>query len=231
MRKAAFVSSCIGFESFSAKRWQATDSQCGWTPLEFQPTRSGSNDWHPKARSQLSQACSLYRNDLLADCGLEDLQNDWLYPERERLRELARSAFWTLFSLHVWRGQVGAAERCAGAFLKIDPYDERLHAALMRLRISQGRRAAAARQFAKLSQGLAHDLAVEPSSELVQLASSFHQAGRTRRQPFDARTILGRFGEEVADAPPLVSVSLFQTHSDRAKLSAFPEAAVPSALR
>ncbi|WP_176562785.1 BTAD domain-containing putative transcriptional regulator [Paracoccus liaowanqingii] len=169
--------------------------------------------------SALSQACALYRGDLLADCELEDVQNDWLYPERERLRQLARSAFWALFSLYVWRGQASAAEQCAVTYLALDPYDERLHGALMRLRLGQGRRAAVAQQFANLSERLAHDLAVQPSSELTSLASRLNHAGRTRRRPFDAPSILGRGGEDVVDAPPLVAVSLFQNLSEQASLS------------
>jgi DNA-binding SARP family transcriptional activator len=50
----------------------------------------------------LTAACDLYGGDLVF--GAVDLSpeyEDWLVPERERLRELARSAFWNLFSLRL----------------------------------------------------------------------------------------------------------------------------------
>jgi DNA-binding SARP family transcriptional activator len=87
----------------------------------------------------LTAACDLYRSDLLPD--VRDLSPEyeaWLLPERERLRDLARSAFWNLFSLRLWRGEVTEARACAQRYLAIDPYCERMHAALMRLHLTLG---------------------------------------------------------------------------------------------
>ena len=53
----------------------------------------------------LTTACELYADDLLSDAtDLSPEYENWLLPERERLREVARSAFWQLFSLRLWRG-------------------------------------------------------------------------------------------------------------------------------
>ena len=93
----------------------------------------------------LTAACDLYHGDLLSDVGdLSPEYEDWLLPERERLRDLARSAFWSLFSLRLWRGEVTEAKACARRYLAIDPYSERMHAALMRLHLTQGEHALAA---------------------------------------------------------------------------------------
>ena len=42
------------------------------------------------------------------------------------------------------RGEVTEAKACAQRYLAIDPYCERMHAALMRLHLTQGERARAA---------------------------------------------------------------------------------------
>ena len=62
----------------------------------------------------LAAACDLYRGDLLSTAAvLSPEYDDWLLLERERLRDLARSAFWNLFSLRIWRGEVTEAKACA----------------------------------------------------------------------------------------------------------------------
>ena len=93
----------------------------------------------------LAAACDLYRGDFLSNVvDLSPEYEDWLLPERERLRDLARSAFWNLFSLRLWRGEVTEAKACAQRYLGIDPCCGRMHAALIRLHLTQGERALAA---------------------------------------------------------------------------------------
>ena len=142
----------------------------------------------------LAAACDLYTGDLLSDAAdLSPEYEDWLLPERERLRELARSAFWNLFSLRLWRGEVTEAKACAQRYLEIDPYCERMHAALMRLHLTQGERALAAGRYGQLRARLARDLQIRPGAEVEQLARAASQV-RRRRCPraFNAAWVLGR---------------------------------------
>ena len=131
----------------------------------------------------ITAACDLYRGDLLSDVGdLSPEYEDWLLPERERLRDVARSAFWNLFSLRLWRGEVTEAKACAQRYLGIDPYCERMHAALMRLHLTQGERALAAGRYGQLRARLARDLQIQPGAEVEQLARAMSQApGRSAR--------------------------------------------------
>ena len=133
----------------------------------------------------LTTACELYAGDLLSDAtDLSPEYENWLLPERERLRELARSAFWQLFSLRLWRGEVTEAKHCAQRYLEIDPYCERMHAALMRLHMSQGERALAAGRYGQLRAQLARDFQIRPGTEIEQLGRAVSQSGgRLPRSP------------------------------------------------
>ena len=111
----------------------------------------------------LTSACELYQGDLLT--GVADVRPEyesWLVPERERLREVARSAFWQLFSLRLWRGEVTEAKVCAQRYLEIDPHCERMYAALMRLHITQGERALAAGRYGQIRARLRRDFQISP---------------------------------------------------------------------
>jgi DNA-binding SARP family transcriptional activator len=87
----------------------------------------------------LEQAVNLYKGDLLHGFSLnEPLFEDWLLPERERLRELALEALARLLAHHTSSGQTERAIRTAGRLLALDPLQEVVHRALMRLYVSPG---------------------------------------------------------------------------------------------
>jgi DNA-binding SARP family transcriptional activator/TolB-like protein/Tfp pilus assembly protein PilF len=173
----------------------------------------------------LAAACDLYGSDLLSNAvGLSPEYEDWLLPERERLRDLARSAFWNLFSLRLWRGEVMEAKACAQRYLGIDPYCERMHAALMRLHLTQGERALAAGRYGQLRARLAHDLQIRPGAEVEQLARAVSQApGRSAPEPFNAAWVLGR-SDVPSDGKPLVAVLPFRDLSEDQTLVSLPAA-------
>ena len=173
----------------------------------------------------LTAACDLYHGDLLSDVGdLSPEYEDWLLPERERLRDLARSAFWNLFSLRLWRGKVTEAKACAQRYLAIDPYCERMHAALMRLHLTQGERALAARRYDQLRTRLARDLQIQPSAEVEHLARAVSQTrGRSATEPFNAAWVLGR-SDLASEGKPLVAVLPFRDLSEDQTLVSLPAA-------
>jgi DNA-binding SARP family transcriptional activator/Flp pilus assembly protein TadD len=122
----------------------------------------------------LAEACVLYNGDLLAGLPVSDPRfEEWLGPERERLRELAREAFWRRFQFDILQSDITAAKNLANRYLAIDPYAERMYHALIRLYFVLGERALAARLYKRLKETLAQDLQIQPDpdiGELVRLA-------------------------------------------------------------
>jgi DNA-binding SARP family transcriptional activator/Tfp pilus assembly protein PilF len=173
----------------------------------------------------LTTACDLYGGDLLSDAtDLSSEYEDWLLPERERLRERARSAFWNLFSLRLWRGELTEAKTCARRYIEIDPYCERMHAALMRLHLTQGERALAAGHYSQLRTRLARDFQIRPSAEVEQLAKAVNQTDTpSAQEPFNAAWVLGRTSVP-SDGKPLVAVLPFRDLSDDQTLVSLPSA-------
>jgi DNA-binding SARP family transcriptional activator/TolB-like protein len=173
----------------------------------------------------LAAACNLYRGDLLSDAvDLSPEYEDWLLPERERLRDVARSAFWNLFSLRQWRGEVMEAKACAQRYLAIDPYCERMHAALMRLHLTQGERALAAGRYGEFRARLARDLQILPGAEIEELAGAVTQVSRRPAQkPFNAAWVLGR-SDVPSEGKPLMAALPFRDLSEDQALISLPAA-------
>ena len=168
----------------------------------------------------LTSACDLYVGDFFSNAtGLTPGYEEWLLPERERVRELARSAFWSLFSLKLWRGEVQDAKHCAQRYLEIDPFCERMHAALMRLHMTQGERALAVGRYGQLRCRLARDLQLRPGAEVEELARVVSQeGGRFGRRPFNAAWVLGRTDTSL-DGKPLLAVLPFRDLSEDQSLT------------
>jgi len=173
----------------------------------------------------LAAACELYGGNLLSDVvDLSPEYEDWLMPERERLRDVARSAFWNLFSLRLWRSEVTEAKHCAQRYLEIDPYCERMHAALMRLHLTQDERALATRRYGQLRARLTRDLQISPGTEVEQLARVASQTGgRPAFEAFNAAWVLGR-SDALSDGKPLVAVLPFRDLSEDQTLVSLPAA-------
>lgn len=172
----------------------------------------------------LSEACELYLGDLLPNADASAEYEDWLLPERERLREIAQSAFWDLFSLRLWRGEVAEAKHCAKRYLGIDPYCERMHAALIRLHMNQGEHALAVGRYGQLRALLARDFQIRPGAEVEQLGRTVSQSGgRSAAEPFNAAWVLGR-SDASFDGKPLVAVLPLRDLSEDQTLGSLPAA-------
>lgn len=89
----------------------------------------------------LERAAQLYRGDLLDDLVLDEAAFDtWLVSERERVREIAMEGFAKLLAHHqAPRGSAERAIQTAVRLLALDPCQEAVHRALMRLYARQGR--------------------------------------------------------------------------------------------
>jgi DNA-binding SARP family transcriptional activator len=118
----------------------------------------------------LEHAVGLYRGDLLAGLGVTAPPfEDWLMGERERLRELALEALARLLTTQRAAGETAAAVQSARRLLALDPLQETVHRALMRLYVQAGRRDAALRQYQDCVEVLRRELDAEPEAETKEL--------------------------------------------------------------
>jgi len=136
----------IGRKSLS---WQPSTQQNAWT-LDVQDferavtqAEQAEHVHNPTAmRQALVQAVDLYRGDLLPSC-----YDEWILPERDRLRQAFFKALERLIVLleedHDDEAAIGAALR----LLRHDPLHEETYRHLMRLYAVRGDRASALRTF------------------------------------------------------------------------------------
>ena len=125
----------------------------------------------------LAQAAALYTGDLLSGFSVsEPLFEEWLVPERARLRELALEALARLLAHQGKIGATGQAIESAVRLLALDPLQEVVHRALMRL-YAQVRRGAALQQYQLCVTVLQRELGVAPEEETKQL---YHDILRRR---------------------------------------------------
>ena len=133
----------------------------------------------------LTRAADLYRGDLL-ECfdARSDLFESWLIGERIRLRTAATSALRLLLNILMEKHPRDGAYRIAHRLLAIDPLQEDVHRALMRLHFDDGQNALALRQFKRCKAILRNELDVEPDDQTKALYRQFNSAraqGSTKR--------------------------------------------------
>jgi DNA-binding SARP family transcriptional activator/predicted ATPase len=113
----------------------------------------------------LEQAIDLYRGDLLEGMALREAPfEEWLLTERERLRELALEALAKLLRHQRSAGAPDAALQTGLRLLALDPLQEPVHRAVMRLYAQLGRRPSALRQYQACVGILQRELGVEPET-------------------------------------------------------------------
>ena len=155
-------------------------------------TEGSSLQWNPSADGWLDlaeferltrqpdrqpEAVDLYGGDLL-----EGVYDDWVFGERERVRELC---------LQVLHGVVDQAEEAndhrqailyAQRLLRHDPLREETYRALMRLHARSGDRAGVVRNYNACTTVLDRELGVEPSAETTR-AYHEHLAQHSSSEP------------------------------------------------
>lgn len=107
----------------------------------------------------LREAIAFYRGDLLPSC-----YDDWVLPERERLRQAFMEATERLVALLEDARDYQAASHYAQGLLQHDPLYEATYRQLMRLHALRGNRASALRVYHACTTILQRELGVEPSS-------------------------------------------------------------------
>jgi predicted ATPase/DNA-binding SARP family transcriptional activator len=114
-----------------------------------------------QARHWLEQALAVYQGDLLPGC-----YDEWVSPERERLRQQHRRARQQLAALLEDQGAYAEAALLVQALLDLDPLDEETGIWLMRLHALNRDRQGVRRAFQRSVDALRRELEVEPSPAL-----------------------------------------------------------------
>jgi DNA-binding SARP family transcriptional activator len=130
----------------------------------------------------LERAATLYQGELLTGVTLAERSfEDWLTSQRERLHELALQA---LARLLAHQQEVALAEPAIQTGLRLlalDPLQEAVHRAVMRLYAELGRRAAALRQYQRCVSFLRRELATEPELDTQHLYQEILRQHPARR--------------------------------------------------
>jgi DNA-binding SARP family transcriptional activator len=133
--------------------WQA-DSSFTLDVVEFEKALQGS------AIADLERAVELYRGDLFPNC-----YDDWIQPERERLRHLFTGALERLVELRQAQHDYRAAISAAQQMLQHDPLNEETFRRLMRLYALSGDRTMALKTYQDCAEVLKRELGIDPSPE------------------------------------------------------------------
>jgi DNA-binding SARP family transcriptional activator/tetratricopeptide (TPR) repeat protein len=132
----------------------------------------------------LAEAARLYQGDLLEGFRIAEAPfEEWLTAERARLYELAVEGLGKLLQHQLAAGPVPVAVQTALRLVALDPLQEPVHRALMRLHVAQGRRGAALKQYQVCVAVLRRELGADPEIETRRL----YQEIVRRPSPIEAR--------------------------------------------
>src|SRR6267378_3774695 len=163
---------------------------------------------HEGTPATLERAAALYQGDLLSGFVVDEAPfEEWLLGERERLRELALEGLAKLLAQQRKAGAPEAAVQTALKLLTLDPLQEAVHRALMRLYADLGRRGTALRQYQQCVNVLGRELGIEPEPETKALYRDI-----LRQRPSHSPVI------EWASAGPSVSTTLVASRAPAAEI-------------
>jgi DNA-binding SARP family transcriptional activator len=153
-----------------------------------------------RALEALETAVVTYHGALLPDC-----YDEWILPERERLRQQYVAAVSRLASLLENRRAYEQAIGYARRLLALDELQEKGYRQLMRLHALAGNRAAAVRVYHNCVTVLDRELGVAPAPETREMYEQLLAAssvpgteGETQQVPGSAATLVGRQEEWAA---------------------------------
>ena len=130
------------------------------------------------ASSALADAVALYRGELLEGLNVRSAQfEDWLLPERRRLRHLFEATLERLIDLFRGEGALDAARDAASRLIACDPMNEVALRALMRHNSETGRVSHAI----KLFEQHCDRLRVAPDDETVALAGAVRRRATVQK--------------------------------------------------
>jgi predicted ATPase len=161
--------------------------------LHLVDTAARQND-QQTLRAALEQADRLYRGELLPSC-----YDEWILPERERLRQYHLQALEQLLRLFEVQGDTVTAIRYAQRLLVLDPLSEDLYRRLMRLFALNNDRASALHVYHTCVTTLQREMGVDPDpatreayERLMQQETPVIQAIVHQPLPATTPTLIGR---------------------------------------
>ena len=129
-------------------------------------------------QTSLEQVDTLYRGELLPGC-----YDEWILPERDRLRQSHLQALEQLLRLFEVQGDTGTAIRYAERLLGLDPLSEDLYRRLMRLFALKNDRASALRVYHTCVTTLQREMGVDPDLATQQAYERLLQQETSTIQP------------------------------------------------
>lgn len=145
-------------------------------------------------QSMLEQAVNMYKADLLPSC-----YDEWVAPERERLRQRYMQALDRLIALLEAQRDYAAAVGYARRMISHDPLNEDACRHLMRLLPLKGDRAGALRVYHAYAGALERELGITPSPEttaayeqVLRAEGMATSAAEQRQTPSVPPTLIGR---------------------------------------
>ncbi|MGB3615238.1 MAG: BTAD domain-containing putative transcriptional regulator, partial [Elainellaceae cyanobacterium] len=151
----------------------------------------------------LETALSCYRDDLWPDCDAE-----WIYPERERLRQLYVRALAQTTRLLEALGETGKAITLGQRWLEAAPLDEGGYQAMMRLHGELGDRATALQLYHHGMTELQRELGVSPSAATTELYQRLLMADDQPSHPTDTSIVQAPLPSDAAHLPAAPPLSL-----------------------
>ncbi len=155
----------------------------------------------------------LYKGELLAE-----FYDDWILPERERLRTLYLETLARLIQQCRAQSEYECAMEFAYKALAIDRGNERVHQHLMFCCVALGNRQAALEQYDQCVHALREELDVNPAPETTALANwikqtpieTFSDAARLTNLPIPLSSFIGR-RREMAEIKQLLATTRLVT--------------------
>jgi len=145
--------------------------------------------------NERARAIELYAGDLL-----ENLYDDWLFPARERLRNLFISCLNELLLDSRSRSDFAAAIALAQRILRVDPWREDTVRHLMSVRYEAGDRAGALRDYDDFKRRLRDEMDVDPMLETSALRETIVRNAPVADVQVPERSVAG---DERVAAPSL----------------------------
>jgi len=137
-------------------------------------------------RQALGRVMDLYRGDLLPSC-----YDEWILPERERLRQVFLQAAERLMALLEQERHYDAAITAAQQLLRHDPLHEATYRQLMRLYALRADRAAALRVYHTCAKLLERELGTEPTEATRAIYESLVHSDTSSKTLTDQLTSRG----------------------------------------
>lgn len=129
------------------------------------------------ARRALDPSCSATDGIAAGDLGLPGellpgWYDDWVLPERERLRQLRMHALEALAEKYAAAGRYGDALQAAYAAVRAEPLRESAHRTVVRVHLAEGNVAEAVRVYESFQALLADELGATPTQQMCRLVAS-----------------------------------------------------------